>query len=558
MLIAVRTTSLGKYGSFPTNLIIDRPFHLTYEVQDKREGESFSRLRIVPASELHAEALADTSADLIPEEAGEDVVTAEDGEELTLVDESSGQVLVRSKRAVIDESARQTLTSQEIEELKKKGAAAGKELITKLLLSHTAIDQKTGYSLAKYKLLKTKKYIRRFAVLPLDVPLLAHWLLEDKDAAKIMEMRSETMALIGCWANVHFAAPTSREADDVPPSGRWLVVDDTAGLLTASLAERMGILHPEAQEEEGEKPQDEPAPKAQADVGAENAETTEQPAASTETNGGSQKFVPQRRKRPRPDDLEIPFAPTNSITLLHHNTQANLFLLRYFGYDNTDPDPQLPYHSLFTNVMTLSWIQLLHPDEDPSYADKPVDVSAETLASWKTNRRANHHRKRRRWARTNHIVNTARAGNFGGLAVASTMDPTSVLRHTLPLLAGGAPIAIYSQNVEPLSELADCFSITRRAAWVSSPPAEAVGKTPAELERWEGSEDFPLNPMLLLGTSVHTSRARTWQVLPNRTHPLMTERGGAEGYVFTAWRAVPAEGKVEGRGKYQRRREAPV
>ncbi len=36
----------------------------------------------------------------------------------------------------------------------------GKDLIAKLMLSHTAaIDQKASFSLAKYKLLKTKKYM---------------------------------------------------------------------------------------------------------------------------------------------------------------------------------------------------------------------------------------------------------------------------------------------------------------------------------------------------------------------------------------------------------------
>jgi len=34
----------------------------------------------------------------------------------------------------------------------------------------------------------------------------------------------------------------------------------------------------------------------------------------------------------------------------------------------------------------------------------------------------------------------------------------------------------------------------------------------------------------------------------------MTGRGGAEGYLFTATRVLPAEGKVEARGKYKRRK----
>ena len=48
---------------------------------------------------------------------------------------------------------------------------------------------------------------------------------------------------------------------------------------------------------------------------------------------------------------------------------------------------------------------------------------------------------------------------------------------------------------------------------------------------------------------------REWQVLPGRTHPLMTGRGGAEGYLFTGVRVRPAEGRVEARGKFVRKRE---
>jgi tRNA (adenine-N(1)-)-methyltransferase non-catalytic subunit len=503
----------------------------------------------VPGTELNADALADTNvsngADDADDADDDAVVATADDEELTLVDES-GQVVARSKREVLDDSARQTLTSAEIEELKQKGTAAGKELIAKLLLSHAAIDEKTSFSLAKYKLLKTKKYIRRFTVLPLDVNMLAHWMLEDKDAAKILELRNEAMALVGCWADVHFSAAPAEGAEG-PHGGRWLVVDDTGGLLTASLAERMGILY---------RPDDDFEDDPMRQPGQESTSVQpESQEAKAEGESGDAKAEAQPKpvaKRPRRDDMEIHYAKNNTLTVIHPNTQPNLFLLRYFDYDFTEPNQRPPYHPLFTNIMTLSWLQLLAPEDDPSYAEDPPDVEPEVLASWKTNRRGNYHRKRRRWARTNHIVDTTRAGGFSGLAVASTMDPISIMRHAMPLLAGGAPVAIYSQNIDPLAQLADCFSVGRRAAWITSPPVEAVGKTPAELETWEGNEDFPLNPTLLLGTAVQTSRARRWQVLPGRTHPTMMDRGGSDGYVFTAWKAIPVQGKIEARGKFKK------
>ncbi|KAM0199787.1 hypothetical protein ACHAPQ_012432 [Fusarium lateritium] len=537
------TITLGKYGSFPSNLIIDRPFHFTYEVQDKREGETFARLRVVPAKELNADDLADTSAEATEPAEGDEVIAPADGEELTLVDET-GKVLIRSNREIIDDSARQTLKPEEIEELKRKGASAGKELIAKLLLSHTAIDQKTAYSLAKYKLLKTKKYIRRFTVLPLDVPMLAQWLLEDRDASKILEMRQEMMALVGCWADVHFGGVPTEEPSQ-PQNGRWLVVDDTGGLLVASLAERMDILYPKP---EPETTNDTTAPETSAT--ATDKMDQDHPQATTEATNPPE----QKKRHPRRSDFNVPYVNKNTLTVIHGQTQPNLALLRYFNYDAANANPSPPYHPLDTNLMDISWLQLLAPEEDDAYNNKPAEATPEEISSWKTNRRGNYHRKRRRWARIRHVVDTTRAGNFSGLAVASSMDPISIVRSTVPLLAGGAPIAIYSPTIEPLTQLADCFSVSRRAAWVSTPPPEIENKTLEELEHWEGTEEFPINPTLLLGVTIQSSRARRWQVLPGRTHPFMTGRGGADGFLLTAWRAVPVEGKIEARGKFKRRK----
>ncbi|OTA91736.1 hypothetical protein M434DRAFT_75761 [Hypoxylon sp. CO27-5] len=584
------TISLGKYGSFPSNLIIHRPFHLTYELQDKKPGENFNRLRIVPASELYSDILSSSASTSSPEGAtpitndGEDAENAPPtGIEYSLVDPESGAVVARTDRAELDASARQTLSTEEIEALKKDGTDAGRDLIAKLLLSHTAIDQKTEYSLAKYKLLKTKKYIRRFSVLPMDIPMLTHWQLEAKDASKILDMREEMLGLLGCWANVHFGGEDRCEnegAQEVESSeqvsaqhtaGRWLVVDDTGGLLVAAMAERMGILYPQ---ENGPvqgktEPTSPSAPRKEfsnhqeaasiaanplSNTGSEpdktNADTTSQSQGITEPKPSFQvtRRTSHGEGKPRLDDLKVPFVHSNTLTVVHANQQPNLTFLREYGFDITNPT-QAPDHPLASHLMTISWLQLVEPELDPTYTSEIPTISPEILRSWKANRRGTYHRKRRRWAKIRHIVDTTRKGEFSGLVVASTMDPISIMRYVVPLLAGGAPIAIYSQSIEPLTALVDCYSIARRAAWVSNPPEEVAGKSLEELEHWPGNEDFPLNPSLVLGASLQTSRVRKWQVLPGRTHPLMTGRGGAEGYVFTAWRVKPAEGKVEARGK---------
>ncbi|CAK7198749.1 tRNA (adenine(58)-N(1))-methyltransferase non-catalytic subunit trm6 [Sporothrix eucalyptigena] len=639
--IAPNTTiSLGKYGSFPSNLIIHRPYHLTYELLDKQDEEAFSRLRVIPTDELYADVFADeTQAAAAATEAARGSTGAEEGDggdeagdgtgadfaggddagnstaiEYTLVDMESQAVIARSNRATINEDARQTLTSDEIEALKREGTGAGRDLIAKLLLSHAALDQKTAFSLAKYKLLKTKKYIRRFTVLPLDVYTLGNWLLGEKDVGnKIMDLRDEMVALLGCWANVHYGGPdrfleppppalveeqeqeqeqvkaepveaimadaaqqengegvtTADDAAALPPppkmlpdnidsvlgGGRWLVVDDTGGLLVAALAERMGILTNPETEEEGEQGETAAAPPEETEAKAEDVAEEDVDGTDDVAQGTQLEHRPKRSaKRPR-DDFHVSFSLANTITLLHSNNQANLTYLKYFGYDYADPNH--PPHPLNEHLLSLSWLQLLEPESDTVYSQSPPIQPDEVVAAWKPARRGNYHRKRRRWARTHHIVDTTRVGGFSGLVVATSMDLVSTLRHALPLLASGAPVAIYSPNLEPLTALADCFSVMRRTAWSGpDPPASIQGKTVEELEQWPGDDDFPLNPMLLLGVTVQTSRARKWQVLPGRTHPVMTARGGAEGYIFTGWKAKPAEGRVTARGKFKKRKTA--
>ncbi|RDL33953.1 Uncharacterized protein BP5553_08321 [Venustampulla echinocandica] len=503
------TISLGKYGSFPSNLIIERPYNLTYELLDREPGQKDSNLRIVPASELHADTIAEENAASKAKDADDTVIIGGDGVEYELVGED-GEVIMRSNRETIDDSARQTLTMDEIETLKREGTGAGKDLIAKLMLSHTAIDQKTAFSLAKYKLSKTKKYLKRFTILPLDIPMLTHWVMTEKDAGKVLEMRSEMLSLVGSWANVHFV-------EELPEmeSGRWLVIDETCGLLVAAVAERMGLLYPPSKDPE------------------DDGQTT-------------------RHKE------DPPAATSNTITLIHNNAQPNLSLLKSFLYDPTTATPPCPSHPLHTHLNSLSWLQLLEPSKDVTYSTAIPPLSPTSLNDLKPAKRGTYYRKLRRWTRTTQTIDTARQGNFDGLVIASAMDPSSILRHTIPLLRGGANIAIYSPYIEPLVTLSDYYSTSRRTAFLQAPPPdfEALA-TSEERDRWQGNEDFPLNPLLVLNATVQSAKVREWQVLPGRTHPVMTGRGGAQGYLWTGVRVVPAVGRVEARGKFSRKRKVP-
>ncbi|KAF2114924.1 Gcd10p family-domain-containing protein [Lophiotrema nucula] len=559
--------SIGKYGTFPANLLLGRPYYLTFEISDKEDGKSKPELRVVPAAELHAEALGNDHA--TPAESRDE--PPDGGVEFDIVGED-GEVIMRSNRLTVDDPSRQTLSMDEIEELKKAGAGSGKEIIAKIMASHMAIDEKTSFSLAKYTLRKSRKYLKRFTALPLDVGLLSEYVIE-KESYKIMELREESLGLIGSWSNVHCADAsrvlTAEDGISQIGGGRWLVVDDTGGLVTAALAEKMGILYPlEEDEEEVSEAEDGPQYNEQGEQ-APTAEATARPqsdaqqtssdtimADANQTPNSKSSDPPPRPRKPPRQHIPQMSKQTNTLTVLHSNNQPNLSLLKYFGFDTGNP---VSSHPLYHHLKSISWLQFMSPHDDPGYVEPEV-VPDEVLATMKSSRRGNYYKKRRRWERTSRVIDETRRGGFDGLIVASAMEPTSILKECVPLLRGGGRVVVYSANVEPLVELSDYYSKERRAAYVARqenfPPTNGK-QAKAEPQETNGvsaddeEEDFPVNPTLLLAPSLQTARARQWQVLPGRTHPMMTSRGGAEGYLFTATRVLPVEGKVEARGTFR-------
>lgn len=505
---------MGRFGNFAANQIIGRPFYFTFEILDERE-DTGHQLRVVSATELHAETLL---ADGEGDGEGDDVETGENG------------VPMRTNRQINDENSSQKLTLEEIEELKREAGGAGREIVAKLLESHSAIDQKTAFSLAKYTLRKRKKYLKRFTVLPLDVGLLANYLIEERDAQKAMELRDEHIGLIGCWGNVHHSGNVE-VASGMKPHGRYVVVDETGGLVVAAIAERMGILFPHDADEGSKEPAEEPSP------------AIENFSPSQDASG------PPKPRRIRPQPMS---ATTNTITVIHAYAQPNLSLLKYFGYDTNNPDESHPLH---THLKTISWMQLADPNADPLYANEPPIISAEELAELKQSKRTSYYHKRNRWERVKAVVDEARTGNFDGLIVSTLLEPASVLRTMVPLLAGSAPVVVYSPTVESLVDLTDMYSTARRTAFINK-------KRELESQNSEGEvvdlsslhAEFVVDPTLLLPPTLQTSRVRPWQVLPGRTHPLMTGRGGAEGYLFHGIRVFPTTQNIQAAGNARNKR----
>lgn len=491
--------------------------YYTYEVLDKREGELYNRLRAVPPSELNADVVAEeaTPAESRGEPATPNQAAAgADGYDIIAEDSTA---IMKNNRLTVDDASRQTLSHTEIEDLKK--SSAGKDVIEKILANHIGLDEKTAFSKAKYTLRKSKKYLKRFTVLPMELGYLIDFMIL-KEPGRILEMREESLGLVCAWSNAHFSEPTPEATHR---GGRWLAIDDAGGLVVAAMAERMGLLH--------------------ADDAAALPERVESNGPNTSEDQPMENGVPEVNNPITHNDFPIP-ASSNSITLLHPAVQPNVSLLKYFGYNTNSPDPAHPLH---THLKSLSWLQLLHPEEDPTYREPPSIPESE-LQTMKSGKRGTYFKKQRRWERCKAIVDDARQGGFDGLVIASHMDPRSIMPHVVPLLRGGGHVVIYSPTAEPLVNLTDLYSKERRTAYLA-----LLAKHP---DQEPDSEDFPVDPRLLLAPNMQTSRVREWQVLPGRTHPMMTSRGGSEGYIFTARRVIPLEGGVEARGRYGKKRKA--
>ncbi|KAL7748196.1 tRNA (adenine(58)-N(1))-methyltransferase non-catalytic subunit trm6 [Sorochytrium milnesiophthora] len=179
---------LGKFGKFRGSEIVGHPFGLTYEI--KGDGT----LVVMARSE-------------------ED--DAEKAEQPTT-----------NNRNIIDCDDHQRLSHEKIKEMSSGGQLSGQEIISTLIENHATFEQKTEFSKAKYVRRKEQKFLKQLTTCrPTAQALCDYWF--EKNSIKIRDIRSDMLSLLLTSANVHAGS-------------RILVADDTAGMVTAAVAERMG------------------------------------------------------------------------------------------------------------------------------------------------------------------------------------------------------------------------------------------------------------------------------------------------------------------------------
>ncbi|RKO97965.1 hypothetical protein CXG81DRAFT_29624 [Caulochytrium protostelioides] len=187
------TIDFGKFGRFKARELVGLPFDMPYEIDNKSHVHPAVRSAILGHS---FDVQADKDA---------------------------------NNQKIQDNGRSQKLTLEEIERLKEEmiaGHANATEVIGKILENSTSYALKTTFAKEKYVRRKQKKFSRIFHPIRPTARTICHH-LSQKVPTKGLELRLDTLTQLLSLSNVRAGS-------------RPLLVDSTAGLVAASLAERMG------------------------------------------------------------------------------------------------------------------------------------------------------------------------------------------------------------------------------------------------------------------------------------------------------------------------------
>ncbi|EMG48714.1 TRM6 tRNA [Candida maltosa Xu316] len=195
--------SLGKFGTFDVSNILGYPLGTSFEILEDQKVRSIKSI---------------STFDL--EESDENTQR----QELTKMFSNSAE----NNQNIIDIGGKiQKLSKDDIDELKKSGASSsiGQMIIEKIVAGHGGFDKKTIHSQQKYLKRKQQKFLRRFTVDYIGGSELLQYYIE-RDLQRVLDMSVETLGLMLTYGNVR-------------PGGKYLVIDETGGVLIYAMMERM-------------------------------------------------------------------------------------------------------------------------------------------------------------------------------------------------------------------------------------------------------------------------------------------------------------------------------
>lgn len=178
--------------------IIGCPFGSLFRVENAKDGPYLSRVVVT--------------------EQDDDGNNAQEEENVT------GEEL-KDNRALVDNNTAQSLTGDDIDEMRRQGVT-GDQIVEALIANSTTFDKKTSFSQEKYRLRKQKKYAPKVLVRRPFVRSICDAYFR-KHPAKIGCLRSDSLSLLLSTANV-------------TPYSDVMVVDMVGGIVTGAAAERLG------------------------------------------------------------------------------------------------------------------------------------------------------------------------------------------------------------------------------------------------------------------------------------------------------------------------------
>lgn len=409
--------SLGKFGTFNANEILGFPFGQSFEIIGDNKVKPIKSLTEAaqPENEESGEPQGDE-----PEEITKDKLT-----QMFSNNSENNQNIINIGSKI------QKLTNDDINELKKSGATSniGQLIIQKMIEGHEGFDKKTIFSQQKYLKRKQQKFLRRFTVEFYGTSQMFLYYLE-KDSSRLLDMSEETLGLLMTYSNVR-------------PGGKYLLLDETGGVVLHSMLERMDC--------------------------------------------------------------------QGSIVMVHENEHANYSALKNCNISE----------ATITNcVNTINWLQVVEPEAERIDFEY---INPEELSQLKAPKRSQYYKRQKRAETINKAIDMFQQGNFDGFISVSSLDPISFLPLMVPKVGGSRAITIYSQFKEVLLDVQHSMSNDKR----------------------------------ILAPSIFETRARPYQTIPGRIHPLMTMRGYG-GYVLWGTRVFPKESvQAVGRGVSKKRNNSP-
>ncbi|EFC46435.1 predicted protein, partial [Naegleria gruberi] len=182
---------IGKKQTFPLKLLIGQPYYAFYEIFEEASA-------VIPGD------------DEAPQEEMQD---------------EEGETVDANTKRLIDNNKSQTLTQDEILELKKQGVE-GKEIISKLIEGSKSFQVRTQFSQQKYLKRKKKKYLTYFKVIDPSAYDICDFYFS-KNPEKISHMRVDGLAQLLTLGSIY-------------PNRKVMVMETCMGLVTAAVFERMG------------------------------------------------------------------------------------------------------------------------------------------------------------------------------------------------------------------------------------------------------------------------------------------------------------------------------